>query len=114
LLRESLGSLKTTRQLVLPVFLLFSMPVYEFSCASGCDNYEVWRSIDARQNDTDCPSCGNPGNRVFSPPMTLSGGFRLKQEASEPRLVRKEVREESPKPRLRESAARPWMVTRGC
>jgi putative FmdB family regulatory protein len=90
------------------------MPVYEFSCASGCDNYEVWRSIDTRQNDTDCPGCGNPGNRVFSPPMTLSGSFRLKQEASEPRLVRKEVREESAKPRLRESAARPWMVTRGC
>lgn len=91
------------------------MPVYEYSCSNGCDNYEVWRSIDQRQSRTDCPACGGNGIRVFNPPMTLSGGFRLKQEEAEPRLVRKQTAEpESPKPRLRESGTRPWMLNRGC
>ncbi len=91
------------------------MPVYEFSCANGCDNYEVWRSIDARQSDTDCPVCGCNGIRVFNPPMTLTGPLRLKRESAEPRVVRKESGSEGPaKPRLRESTTRPWMVNRGC
>jgi putative FmdB family regulatory protein len=91
------------------------MPVYEFSCTQGCDNYEVWRSIDTRQSQTDCPVCGGNGIRVFNPPMTLTGPLRLKREVAEPRLVRKERKEESSsKPRLRESSTRPWMVNRGC
>lgn len=93
------------------------MPVYEYSCSNGCENYEVWRRIDERQSRTDCPVCGGQGIRVFNPPMTLSGSFRLKQEHSEPRLVRKQKQvaaPESPKPRLRESGTRPWMLNRGC
>ncbi len=90
------------------------MPVYEFSCSNGCENYEVWRSIDARQSQTDCPACGQTGSRVFTPPMTLCGPLRLKQESKEPRLVRKNSEEKTTKPRLQQSSTRPWMLNRGC
>ena len=95
-------------------FAATSMPVYEFSCQKGCDNYEVWRTINERATATECPQCGEPGQRVFSPPMTLSGPLRLKVENAEPRLLRKSVGSES-KPRLREATgSRPWMLNRDC
>jgi putative FmdB family regulatory protein len=90
------------------------MPVYEFRCTEGCENYEVWRSIQERSRATDCPLCGSEGERVFSPPMTLSGTLRLKVENKEPRLVRKSSESKEGKPRLRESTSRPWMLNRGC
>jgi putative FmdB family regulatory protein len=90
------------------------MPVYEFSCANGCENYEVWRSIDARRSETDCPCCGGNGIRVFNPPMTLSGSLRLKQENPEPRVVRRETSPSAPTARLKQSSTRPWMLNRGC
>ncbi len=91
-----------------------SVPVYEFSCSNGCENYEVWRSISERSTATECPACGDAGQRVFSPPMTLCGPLRLKVESSEPRMVRKTVGSET-KPRLREaSGSRPWMLNRDC
>jgi putative FmdB family regulatory protein len=90
------------------------MPVYEFSCTNGCDNYEVWRSIEARSSETDCPVCSGNGRRVFNPPMTLSGPLRLKQESAEPRLVRKETRGTETRSRLKQSGTRPWMLNRGC
>jgi putative FmdB family regulatory protein len=90
------------------------VPVYEFSCSNGCENYEVWRSISERTTATECPSCGDAGQRVFSPPMTLCGPLRLKVESSEPQVVRKRVGSEA-KPRLREAAgSRPWMLNRDC
>jgi putative FmdB family regulatory protein len=90
------------------------MPVYEFNCGNGCDRYEVWRSIDQRDVNTDCPSCGTTGQRIYSPPMTLSGPLRLKVESREPRLIRKSSEGEA-KPRLKEAAStRPWMLNRGC
>jgi len=92
-----------------------TMPVYEFSCPSGCDNYEVWRSINERSSNTACPSCGDAGKRIFSPPMTLSGPLRLKHQASEPRMVSKMVGNQEAKPRLKDAkGARPWMLNRGC
>lgn len=92
------------------------MPVYEFSCPQGCDNYEIWRSIDARSVDTQCPECGGDGKRLFSPPMALCGPLRLKQERSEPRLVRKNNGATAePKAKLKSTqGARPWMLNRGC
>jgi len=91
-----------------------AVPVYEFSCSKGCENYEVWRSISERTTATECPSCGDAGQRVFSPPMTLCGPLRLKVESSEPQVVRKSVGSEA-KPRLREAAgSRPWMLNRDC
>lgn len=90
------------------------MPVYEFSCPSGCDNYEIWRSIDQRETQTDCPSCGANGKRVFNPPMALCGPLRLKTESGDPRVVRKTSAAE-PKARLKNSQGnRPWMLNRGC
>ena len=90
------------------------MPVYEFSCSNDCDNYEVWRSIDQRDYNTDCPACGLKGTRVFSPPMTLSGPLRLKVESPEPRIIRKSNKDES-KTRLKNvNGSRPWMLNRGC
>ncbi|MDM7936656.1 MAG: zinc ribbon domain-containing protein [Cyanobium sp. CZS 48M] len=90
------------------------MPVYEYSCANGCENYEVWRSIDQRQINTNCPACEAEGKRVFTPVMSLTGPLRLKQEQSEPRMVRKEVAQSAEKPRLKQSSTRPWMLNRGC
>jgi putative FmdB family regulatory protein len=90
------------------------MPVYEYSCSRGCENYEVWRRIDERQCDTNCPVCAAEGTRVFTPVMSLTGNFRLKKEQAEPRLVRKEVTSTSSRPRLRENSSRPWMLNRGC
>jgi putative FmdB family regulatory protein len=90
------------------------MPVYEFSCSNGCDNYEVWRSIDARQSETGCPACGGNGIRVFNPPMTLSGPLRLKKENSEPSVVRRETRPSAQTARLKQNNSRPWMLNRGC
>jgi hypothetical protein len=46
--------------------------------------------------------------------MAISSPFRLKQEQSGPRLVRKETKEAAGKQRLKESGTRPWMLNRGC
>jgi putative FmdB family regulatory protein len=90
------------------------MPVYEFSCSHGCENYEVWRTIDQRTADTNCPNCDQPGQRVFSPPMTICGPLRLKMENREPTIVRKSTEGEA-KPRLKDAGGtRPWMLNRGC
>ena len=91
------------------------MPVYEFSCPQGCDNYEIWRSIDQRSIDTQCPDCGGEGKRLFSPPVALCGPLRLKQENREPRLVRKSSGGSEAKATLKNTqGARPWMLNRGC
>ena len=90
------------------------MPVYEFECQSGkCETYEVWRSIDQRTVNTNCPKCGDTGTRIFSPPMTLSSSLRLKIEQKEPKIVRRQQREPQ-KNTLKESSTRPWMLNRGC
>lgn len=91
------------------------MPVYEFSCPEGCDDFEIWRSIDQRNVDTGCPQCGSDGRRLFSPPVALSGQLRLKQESREPTLVRKSSGVPEKKPKLKTvQGARPWMLNRGC
>ena len=92
------------------------MPVYEFECKSDtCSTvYEVWRSIDHRSSDTQCPECGCDGKRLFSPPMMLSTSIRLKTEDTSPKVVRREVQKPGNKPRLRSSDSRPWMLNRGC
>ncbi|MEX1323107.1 MAG: zinc ribbon domain-containing protein [Synechococcaceae cyanobacterium] len=90
------------------------MPVYEYRCANGCEEYEIWRSIEDRNTGTDCPSCGGNGIRLFHPPMALTGPLRLKQSSAEPKLVSKPSNSPEPRPRIKESTSRPWMVTRGC
>ncbi|MFM8277645.1 MAG: FmdB family zinc ribbon protein [Cyanobium sp.] len=91
------------------------MPVYEFACSNGCETYEIWRTIDQRSCATECPACGQPGSRIFSPPVTLSGPLRLKQENRDPQVVRKIIGNKGTKQRLRESTgSRPWMLKRDC
>ena len=92
------------------------MPVYEFSCKTNvCSTYEVWRTIEERDTNTSCPSCGDEGTRLFNPPMMLTGGIRLKEERKEPELVTRQSQSEGQKKRLKEStSARPWMLNRGC
>ena len=104
-----------------PLFFNFqyytkTMPVYEFSCKTNiCPTYEVWRTIEERDTNTNCPSCGDEGTRLFNPPMMLTGGIRLKEERKEPELVTRQSQSEGQKKRLKEStAARPWMLSRGC
>ena len=92
------------------------MPVYEFSCkTNSCPTYEVWRKIEERDTNTNCPLCGDEGTRLFNPPMMLTGRIRLKEERKEPELVTRQNQPKNKKKRLKESAAaRPWMLNRGC
>jgi putative FmdB family regulatory protein len=91
------------------------MPVYEFSCPQGCEDYEIWRSIDERSVNTQCPECGTDGKRLFSPPMALCGPLRLKQENNEPKIIRKSSGDSEAKAKLKTTqGARPWMLNRGC
>lgn len=92
------------------------MPVYEFACkASTCPTYEIWRPIDERAVSTECPVCGGEGKRIFNPIMSLTPTLRLKQERKEPELVKIQTKSnDAPKPRLKESGTRPWMLNRGC
>jgi putative FmdB family regulatory protein len=91
------------------------MPIYEFSCPQGCEDFEIWRSIDQRTIDTECPACGTEGKRLFSPPVALCGPLRLKQESREPKVIRKNNNASEGKARLKNSeGARPWMLNRGC
>jgi putative FmdB family regulatory protein len=91
------------------------MPVYEFSCPQGCEDYEIWRSIDQRSVKTQCPECGTEGKRLFSPPVALCGPLRLKEESREPKIVRKSSGPSEAKAKLKTSqGARPWMLNRGC
>lgn len=91
------------------------MPVYEFSCPQGCEDYEIWRSIDQRSVNTQCPECGIEGKRLFSPPVALCGPLRLKEESREPKIVRKSSGPSEAKAKMKTSqGARPWMLNRGC
>ena len=90
------------------------MPIYEYECQQGCsETYEVWRTIDNRSTNIECPKCGEDGRRIFSPPMTLSSSLRLKIENKEPQVIRKEKRNTNNN-RLKNSDSRPWMLNRGC
>ena len=92
------------------------MPIYEFRCKENNHSYEVWRSISGRDINTNCPDCGSDGQRIYSPPMTLTSGIlRLDKKERGPQLVtRSSTRSEKKAPRLKESGSRPWMLTRGC
>ena len=75
----------------------------------------MWRTIEERDTNTNCPLCGDEGTRLFNPPMMLTGRMRLKEERKEPELVTRQNQPKDKKKRLKESAAaRPWMLNRGC
>ena len=92
------------------------MPIYEFLCEENhCGQYEIWATIKDRPKNTICPKCGGAGQRIYSPPLTLTGTLRLKESTKEPKIVRgEELMDNRVKPRLKESTSRPWMINRGC
>ena len=85
------------------------MPLYEFRC-SDCGVFDLWRSLAECNALAHCPTCEAPAQRIFSPPMLLSGSLRLKAESREPQLVKRDREPETPKPKSC-SNGRPWMVT---
>lgn len=86
------------------------MPLYEFRC-DDCGPFDLWRSMAESDQPAHCPTCEEPGKRIFSPPMVLSGSLRLKQEKREPQLVKRPEREpEKPKARSH-NGGRPWMIS---
>jgi putative FmdB family regulatory protein len=53
------------------------MPIYEYACAT-CGGFDVFWPMAAAGAPADCPACGEPGRRIFSPPVlrSLSPGLR--------------------------------------
>ncbi|MFQ3617652.1 MAG: zinc ribbon domain-containing protein [Cyanobacteriota bacterium] len=84
------------------------MPLYEFRCPE-CGIFDQWRSLDERNLLSECPTCQQPAQRIFSPPAILSGSLRLKQEAREPKLVQR-TEERSPSRVKNHTGGRPWMI----
>ncbi|UGS34766.1 FmdB family zinc ribbon protein [Capillimicrobium parvum] len=43
------------------------MPIYAFRC-EGCGTFDLAREVAAAGASADCPHCGEPARRVFTPP----------------------------------------------
>ncbi|MBM0744025.1 zinc ribbon domain-containing protein [Phormidium sp. CLA17] len=84
------------------------MPLYEFQCKE-CGVFDVWRSLAESSDPANCPTCEEPGRRLFSPPALLSGSLRLKRENPEPQLVKRESEQIAARAR-QHSGSRPWMI----
>ncbi len=85
------------------------MPLYEYRCPE-CGIFDQWRSLADSDQSAHCPDCERTGRRIFSPPMLLTGSFRLKQELREPQLVKRD--REPEKPRVKSHLeGRPWMIS---
>lgn len=85
------------------------MPLYEYRC-SDCGVFDQWRSLAESSAPAHCPACEEPAQRVFSPPMVLSGSLRLKRESPEPKLVKRDRDPEPPKAQSH-TGGRPWMIS---
>lgn len=85
------------------------MPLYEFRC-DECGLFDEWRAMSECNAPASCPSCQQPGRRVFSAPMVLSGSLRLKRENPEPQLVKREL-EPKPSKVKDHKGGRPWMIS---
>jgi putative FmdB family regulatory protein len=84
------------------------MPLYEFNC-SDCGIFDEWRSLAESNAPASCPTCKETARRIFSPPGVLSNSLRLKQENSEPQLVKRD--REPQQPRFGSHGGdRPWMI----
>jgi len=84
------------------------MPLYEYRCEE-CGTFDQWRTISQCNEPAFCPQCEKTAQRIFSPPMLLSGSLRFKKESKEPSLVQKEIIPKSPKVK-EHSGGRPWML----
>lgn len=87
------------------------MPLYEFKC-DDCGVFDQWRSMSDSAQPAHCPTCQQPGKRLFSAPMLLSGSLRLNKQANpEPQLVQRSQAEPiAPKARSH-AEGRPWMIS---
>jgi putative FmdB family regulatory protein len=88
------------------------MPLYEYRC-NPCGEFETWRSMSEYNTPMNCPECDRPAPKIFSPPnINLnSGSLNAIASNSEPKLVKKELKEAT-KPRYQNSTtSRPWMVS---
>jgi putative FmdB family regulatory protein len=57
------------------------MPVYEFKCDQCGHKFETFKHVDNR-NDANCPLCGKPARRLFSP-VSFSFGWVLSERSHE-------------------------------
>ncbi|GII57686.1 hypothetical protein Pth03_60750 [Planotetraspora thailandica] len=71
------------------------MATYEFQC-SACGPFDVVLPMGTASPYRDCPQCGKPGRRVFTPPHlarlspALAGAFaREERSRHEPEVVRR-------------------------
>ncbi|MBF2000675.1 MAG: zinc ribbon domain-containing protein [Synechococcales cyanobacterium C42_A2020_086] len=86
------------------------MPLYEF-CCSTCGMFDQWRSMAESSAPAYCPTCQQLGKRIFSPPaVQLSGSLRLKQEAREPRVEKRDAEPATPTFKSH-NGGRPWMIS---
>jgi putative FmdB family regulatory protein len=88
------------------------MPLYEYRC-NPCGEFETWRSLSEYNAPINCPECDRVATKIFSPPnINLnSGSLSAIASNSEPKLVKKELKEAT-KPRYQNSTtSRPWMVS---
>ena len=60
------------------------MPVYAFLCET-CGPLEVWRPAVEASAGLDCPTCGAPARRSFTPPgvARMAGPMRSAREREE-------------------------------
>lgn len=71
------------------------MPLYEFEC-SRCGRFDVWLRISETGQDTDCPTCRQAAQRVYTPPGLLRTSPELRRaraieerSAHEPEVVQR-------------------------
>ncbi|MDL5052288.1 zinc ribbon domain-containing protein [Oscillatoria laete-virens NRMC-F 0139] len=84
------------------------MPLYDFRCGT-CGNFEKWRSLAELSTPMHCPQCNAVAQRLFSPPMILTGNLRLRNEQPEPKRVQRTQEPETPRNR-EHRGSRPWMI----
>ena len=49
------------------------MPTYEYLCEKCDVEYEIIKSLKEYKREEQCPTCGNIGNRIFSPNVYFTG-----------------------------------------
>ena len=88
------------------------MPLYEFRCEK-CGLFEEWRTIAEVSNPIICPDCQSVAKRIFSPPgVMLSSSLRLRQENSQPQIIKCSQEQEKTVPKYKSyNNGRPWMIS---
>lgn len=89
------------------------MPLYEFRCDT-CGLFDSWRSLAEANLPAFCPTCDQPGRRIFSAPaVKLSSAFPSvsgRSGSGEPTLVNRGDREPPPARFQHQTCGRPWML----